>query len=202
MSRWQRKPEQPLDRAMREVEDDLARIKRELRSAASTPAMAERPAARPARGRRRKPHAAAPASVTDAVGTFMKQMLRPASRNQAPTYRTQHDLFDVAGTPTQQLEMDEFAFGDAPGDAVELPEPAGRAAAAPETERTAGAARPSAAPASRDPNQSSKLVHYLSAGGIRSYKPLRRVQREDRNRFFTWIAMAGVAVWLLYVVIR
>jgi len=35
-----------------------------------------------------------------------------------------------------------------------------------------------------------KLAHYLGAGSIRSYKPLKRVQRQTRNRFFMWLGLS------------
>ncbi len=132
----------------------------------------------------------------------MQQMLRPASQDQAPTYRTREDLFDVAGTPAQQIEMDQFAFDEGQTRSSDQAAETDLFRAAETRETADGAAQADRTGSSRESDQGSKLVHYLSAGSIRSYKPLRRVQREDRNRFFAWVGLAVAAVWILYVVVR
>jgi len=47
-----------------------------------------------------------------------------------------------------------------------------------------------------------KLVHYLSAGSIKTYRPPKHGQREMRNRFWMWVGLSCLALWLLYVVVR
>ena len=47
-----------------------------------------------------------------------------------------------------------------------------------------------------------KLAHYLSAGSIKSYKPLKHVQRQTRNRFFMWLGLSLIALWFIYAVVR
>ncbi len=47
-----------------------------------------------------------------------------------------------------------------------------------------------------------KLVHYLSAGSIKTYHPAKRGQREMRNRFLMWVGLSCLALWLIYVVVR
>lgn len=177
------KREQPVDRAVRELEQEIARVKRELRRAEQGPPPAAHPAA---------PAAAVP-DTPDTMTRFVKKMLAPAAREVQPSYRVRNDLFDVADTPLEQLELEPIAFGD-------------RAAAEPDlfhaADRDGAAAASDGAHGERQSAGGSKLVQYLSTGGIRSYKPLRRVQREERNRFFAWLGLAGAALWLLYVIVR
>jgi hypothetical protein len=49
----------------------------------------------------------------------------------------------------------------------------------------------------------SKLMQYLAPGSIKSYRPpLKHVQRQTRNRFFTWMGLSCVVLWVIYVVVR
>jgi hypothetical protein len=47
-----------------------------------------------------------------------------------------------------------------------------------------------------------KLAHYLGAGSIKSYKPLKHAQRQARNRFFMWLGLSFVALWVIWFIIR
>ena len=48
-----------------------------------------------------------------------------------------------------------------------------------------------------------KLGQYLASASIRPPKPqLKHVLRENRNRFYLWLGLSFVAVWLIYAVVR
>ena len=71
-------------------------------------------------------------------------------------------------------------------------------AADPDLFAAAQVARPPAA-AHTDQN----LGRYLAAGSFKIPKPtLKRVQRETRNRFFMWLGLSAIVIWLIVVVIR
>jgi hypothetical protein len=52
------------------------------------------------------------------------------------------------------------------------------------------------------PNVPEKLAHYLGAGSIRSFRSPKRGQRETRNRFFMWVGLSGLLLWVIYWVVR
>ena len=48
-----------------------------------------------------------------------------------------------------------------------------------------------------------KLGQYLASASLRPPKPqLKHVQRENRHRFYLWLGLSFVAVWLIYAVVR
>ncbi len=52
-------------------------------------------------------------------------------------------------------------------------------------------------------NAGGKLGQYLASAGQRPPKPqLRRVQNENRHRFYLWLGLSCVAVWLIYAVVK
>ena len=52
-------------------------------------------------------------------------------------------------------------------------------------------------------NDSGKLGQYLASASLRPPKPqLKHVQRENRHRFYLWLGLSFVAVWLIYAVVR
>ena len=188
MAGWHKR-ERPVDRAARELEQKLANVRREIRQLSE-------PATTP--GTAAPGHGAPPAAVGaggngDGMTAFVRRMLRPTGKDVAVTYRSRRDLFDVADRAVTQLELDPLTQP-----AVAEPDLFSAAA-----QTAAGAAVPRAnAPGDRLVARGSKLMEYLCAGSIRTYKPLRRVQREERNRFFTWMGVALAAVWLIWVIVR
>ena len=87
--------------------------------------------------------------------------------------RPRHDLFDAPVNPLGELD-------DAP---VTLP-----------------VAQPELFPATY---AGGKLGEYLASASLRPPKPqLRRVQSENRHRFYLWLGLSLVAVWLIYAVVR
>ena len=123
-------------------------------------------------------HMDRPVVPSKSVTQFVKEMLAPPSNRPAPAARKpRRDLFDVEAEPLKELEAEAIAF-------AAKPEPDLFKPAAPVREHD------------------RKLVQYLSAGGIRTYKPLKHVQRQVRNRFFMWLGLSAVALWVLYAVVR
>jgi hypothetical protein len=55
-----------------------------------------------------------------------------------------------------------------------------------------------AKPATRE----SKLARYLEAGRVESSIPLRRVQRETRNKFWMWLVLGLIVVLFICIVVR
>jgi hypothetical protein len=117
---------------------------------------------------------------------FFKGMLAPATESVTTSYRAQPDLFDIGAEPLKELAAEPIAF-------ARKPEP-DLFAAAPSA--TPNAAAPDA------PHSAEKLAHYLSAGSIRTYRPLKRAQREARNKFFMWMGLSLGAFALIYFVVR
>ncbi|MCG3148514.1 MAG: hypothetical protein PCFJNLEI_01958 [Verrucomicrobiae bacterium] len=125
----------------------------------------------------------APPSRVASFKSFVKEMLTPPAR-QAPagSARRSHDLPDVTTNPMHDLEAEAIPF-------VQNREPdlftqAGR--------------QPALAGEADD-----RLGRYLAAGSTRPPKPtLKRVQRETRNRFFMWLGLSLVTLWLIIVVVR
>ena len=53
------------------------------------------------------------------------------------------------------------------------------------------------------PTARTKLAEYLASASVKPPKPqLKHVQRENRHRFYLWIGLSFVAVWLIIAVVR
>jgi hypothetical protein len=170
----------PVDRAVEELDEKLAQVQHELRIIKCDPS---RTAVNQTRGKR---------PSAKAVAQFIKDILTPpAKKPVTPSCQTHRDLFDSPAEPLKDLEGAPVAF--APRVEADLFSKTG----APLSQT----AEPSAQiDCSTKPEE--KLAHYLSAGSIKSYKPLKRVQRQTRNRFFMWIGLSLVALWFIYAVVR
>jgi hypothetical protein len=124
---------------------------------------------------------------------FVKGLLAPTKREMDASDRVRQDLFDVNAEPLKELEAEPIAFAKKlEPDLFPHPSSTGNLAitgtAALETAQVV-------------PPQ-EKLAAYLGAGSIRSYKPLKRVQRQTRNRFFMWLGLSFFALWIIWFVIR
>ena len=191
MAGWHKR-ERPVDRAARELDQKLASVRREsqqLSDPTATPA-ATPSASSPGHGERR---VAVTGGNGEGLTAFLRGMLQPARKEVPVTYRSRRDLFDVADRAVTQLELDPLTRPAAPEpDLFTAP-----------AQTTAGAATSSTQlPHDRLVARGTKLMDYLCAGSIRTYKPLRRVQRQERNRFFAWMGVAVAAVWLIWVIVR
>jgi hypothetical protein len=120
------------------------------------------------------------ATTGTSVTGFVKDLLKPPAAKPSPPRKTRRDLFEAVDEPLKDLEAEPIAF--APKNEPDLFVSPTRIDCAPKPEE--------------------KLAHYLSAGSIKSYKPLKHVQRKTRNRFFMWMGLSVVAVWLIWAVIR
>ncbi len=127
--------------------------------------------------------------VPPATTGFVKDMLTPARRQTEPTYHAKRkDLFDVPADPLRELEPAPVATSRA---------------VSPELFHASGGNGTRAVAA--DSSAQDKLLTYLSAGSVRAcgpHRPLKGVQRRERNRFFGWIGLAVATLWLLYVMVR
>jgi len=168
----------PIDRAISDLDHQIATVQRQLREMSHDPAS----------------EVGAAVSPTERVTRFVKGILSPPEDTAAAS-RARQDLFDVAAEPLKELEAEPIAFAHKPE---------------PDLFATATASATSAAPirstaaletAQVVPPQ-DKLAHYLGAGSIKSYKPLKRAQRQLRNRFFMWLGLSFVALWIIWFVIR
>ena len=113
------------------------------------------------------------AAPRESVRNFFWNFLKPPARR--PVVRQLTDLFDQPVNPLHELD-------DTP---VALPVPG---------------AQPELFTAT---NAGGKLGQYLASAGQRPPKPqLRRVQNENRHRFYLWLGLSLVAVWLIIAVVR
>ena len=163
-----RKKSRPVDRAVAELEQQIAEVQRQLRHVAQP----------------ETPRAAGSSSADNVVG-FVKEMLTPNRRTAVNAHRPRADLFDVGNETLKELETD--------GIVTASPAVAGHEQYG---EPLAVSTPPKIAP------HDERLMHYLNAGTFRGQRPIKRIQRQQRNRFFMWIGLSFVALWLLYVVIR
>ncbi len=185
--RFHSKRSDPIDRAINDLDHQIASVQRQLRAMSNDRAPSRSPS--DARG------------TGFSVGTmsqFVKGILSPSD---VPTKddRARNDLFDVGAEPLKELEAEPIAF-------AHKPEPdlfANSSAVAPPA---AAYSMPTGSAPALETAQvvppREKLAHYLGAGSIKSYKPLKRVQRQTRNRFFMWLGLSFVALWIIWFVIR
>ena len=173
----------PVDRAVEDLEKQIATLQKQMRQLSADGASGVTHSSSGGE---------APVqefSRTEKATRFVKDMLRPPPKKPvSPSYRTRKDLFDVAAEPLKELEAEPIAF--VPKTDEDL-----FGATAATTAKAAGQIDCSTKP-------EEKLAHYLSAGSIKTYKPLKRVQRQTRNRFFMWLGLSFFALWILYAVVR
>jgi hypothetical protein len=179
----------PIDRAIGDLNHQIATVQRQLRELSNDPARATSVGQSVADARH------ITVSPTTKVTRFVKGILSPSDDTTAAANRARQDLFDVAAEPLKELEAEPIAF-------AHKPEPdlfATTTATATHTTPTRGTA---ALETAQVVPPGEKLAHYLGAGSIKTYKPLKRAQRLNRNRFFMWIGLSCVALWIIWFVIR
>lgn len=172
-----RKPSRPVDRAVDELDRQIAELQKQLRQFDHQP------------GGDVSSQVGEPA-VTAKITGFVKHMFAPARKQNTESFHARTDLFDAGHEPLRDLETDGISVARKPdpdlfSHTVDVgSEPGGFAAA------------------TTAPQATEKLTRYLSAGSIKTYKPLKRAQRQTRNRFFMWLGLSFVAFWIIYVVAR
>ena len=183
--RW--KHPDPIDRAITDLDQRIATVQRQMREVASNPA-------RTGGNRHVDPNVRmqAPAAGGRFVG-LIKGILAPPATTLDESKRVRQDLFDVNAEPLKELEAEPIAFAKkAEPDLFAHPPLSG----SPPSVGTAALEIAQVVP------PKEKLAHYLGAGSIRSYKPLKRAQRQTRNRFFMWLGLSFFALWIIWFVIR
>jgi hypothetical protein len=183
--RW--KQPDPIDRAISDLDQQIATVQRQMREVTSSPTRD---------GRIHHADATAWKQTPASAGTFtrfVKGMLGPTKRELDASDRVRQDLFDINAEPLKELEAEPIAF-------AKKPEP-DLFAQPPSTGSSVITGTAALEVAQVVPPQ-EKLAAYLGAGSIRSYKPLKRVQRQTRNRFFMWLGLSFFALWIIWFVIR
>ena len=173
---FRRKSADPIDRAIDDLDRQIATLQRQLRE------MGTQPGGGPEPRRSEAP--------VQSFTRFVKGVLAPPRRSTDSLSRAREDLFDVKAEPLKELEAEPIAFANRPEPDLFTRAPGAVPASATALE-TAQVVPPH-----------EKLAHYLGAGSIKSYKPLKHVQRKNRNRFFMWMGLSLVALWIIWFVIR
>ena len=185
--RFHSKRDDPIDRAISDLDHQIASVQRQLRALTSDPTRAVSAGQSPAD----PPHATGSPAVK--LTRFVKEILSPPHDTAAN--RARQDLFDVAAEPLKELEAEPIAF-------AHKPEPDLFVASAASAIQTTPVSGTGALETAQVVPPQEKLAHYLGAGSIKSYKPLKRAQRQARNRFFVWLGLSFVALWIIWFVIR
>jgi hypothetical protein len=180
--RFRSKRADPIDRAISDLDHQIATVQRELRELAGDPGRSGDVG-----------HAAVSPPKTITRGS--QDVLSASAANRSTPDRARHDLFDVGAEPLKDLEAEPIAF-------AHKPEPDLFAPATASGTRTTPAASTAALETAEVVPPQKKLAHYLGAGSIKSYKPLKHAQRQARNRFFMWLGLSFVALWIIWFVIR
>ncbi|MGD1019396.1 MAG: hypothetical protein ABSA12_08760 [Verrucomicrobiia bacterium] len=183
--RFRSKRGDPIDRAISDLDHQLASVQRQLRELSNDPAGRIHPDSK----------VGAAASPAKTVTRFVKGILSPADDATAAANRARQDLFDGGAEPLKELEAEPIAF-------AHKPEPDLFAATAAATTNTSPVRSTAALETAQVVPPGEKLAHYLGAGSIKSYKPLKHAQRQLRNRFFMWLGLSFVALWIIWFVIR
>ncbi|MGA2137882.1 MAG: hypothetical protein ABSH14_03370 [Verrucomicrobiia bacterium] len=164
----------PIDRAVHDLEHQIAKVQREMRELNSDPA--------------------AP-SKADTFAQRLKDILLPPRHTPNSFTRSRQDLFDVGAEPLKELEAEPIAFAQRVEPDLFATAPAPGTAAGVYTGTGALETAQVVPP-------KEKLAAYLGAGSIKTYKPLKHVQRQARNRFFMWLGLSLLALWIIWFVIR
>jgi hypothetical protein len=177
---FHRKRADPIDRAINDLDQKIATLQHQLRELET----------KPTHGLDRSQTSRLPHAPVQVLSDFVKNLLLPTNRATDSAHSVRQDLFDVSAEPLKDLEAEPIAFANRP-----------------EPDLFAGA--PSALIGGSVALETAevvpsheKLAHYLGAGSIKSYKPLKHVQREMRNRFFMWLGLSFAALWIIWFVIR
>jgi hypothetical protein len=186
--RFRSKRADPIDRAISDLDHQIATVQRQLRELAGP--------GRPGNVGH-SAGSAGPSTVSPVkkIARFVNDVLSPSADTHSKPDRARQDLFDVGAEPLKDLEAEPIAFAHKPEPDLFAP------ATAPGTRATPATNSAALESAEVVPPQ-KKLAHYLGAGSIKNYKPLKHAQRQARNRFFMWLGLSFVALWIIWFVIR
>ena len=162
----------PIDRAVHDLDHQIADLQRQMREFDN-----ETPAP----------------LKTATIAQRLRDVLLPPRRASSSLSRSRQDLFDIEAEPLKELEAEPIAFAQKaePDLFASAPAAAAGVYSGNSVLETAQVVPPK-----------EKLAAYLGAGSIKSYRPLKRVQRQARNRFFMWLGLSMVALWIIWFVIR
>jgi hypothetical protein len=177
---FHRKRADPIDRAINDLDQKIATLQHQLRELET----------KPVQGLDRSQTNRLPHAPVQVLSELIKNLLVPTKRATAPADSMRQDLFDVSAEPLKDLEAEPIAFANKREPDLFAGAP-GALVGGSVTLETAEVVP-----------QHEKLAHYLGAGSIKSYKPLKHVQREMRNRFFMWLGLSFAALWIIWFVIR
>ncbi|HUJ10622.1 MAG TPA: hypothetical protein VL171_11405 [Verrucomicrobiae bacterium] len=177
---FRRKPADPIDRAIGDLDEKIAALQRQLRELEIEPGQ----------GLDQAPTRRFSTVSAQGLSRFVGNMLRPKRRVPDPSHSMREDLFEVTAEPLKDLEAEPITFANKPEPDLFTGPPAAIAGASTALETA------EVVPSDK------KLAHYLGAGSIKSYKPLKHVQRQMRNRFFMWLGLSFAALWIIWFVIR
>jgi hypothetical protein len=119
MAIW-RKDTSPVDRAVEDLEQQIATLQRQMRAAEAGKTKPQSPVA----------------ATAESMTKFVKEMLTPPHKNISSAYRPKRDLFDGAAEPMKELEAEAIAF--APRPQTDLFAPAKKIDCAPKPEEKLG----------------------------------------------------------------
>jgi hypothetical protein len=175
----------PIDRAISDLDHQIATVQRQLRELSNDRARHVYPDS----------EVGATASPAEKISRFVKGIVPPSVHTTSTANRARQDLFDVAAEPLKELEAEPIAF-------AHKPEPDLFATASASATHTTPTTSTVALESAQVVPPQQKLAHYLGAGSIKSYKPLKHAQRQARNRFFMWLGLSFVVLWIIWFVIR
>lgn len=164
----------PIDRAVHDLDHQIANLQRQMREMDND---------------------SVPPSSAATFAQRVKDILLPPRDTPNSFTRSRQDLFDVGAEPLKELEAEPIAF------AQKVEPDLFASASAPGTAAGVYTGTGALETAQVFPPK-EKLAAYLGAGSIKTYKPLRRAQRQNRNRFFMWLGLSLVALWIIWFVIR
>jgi hypothetical protein len=174
---FHRKRADPIDRAIDDLDQKIATLQHQLREMEIRPTLV----------RERPQTSRLPSSPVQVLSQLIRNTLLPEKRMADSSGPLRQDLFDVNAEPLKDLEAEPIAFANRPE---------------PDLFASASAGASVALETAEVVPSHEKLAHYLGAGSIKSYKPLKHVQRQMRNRFFMWLGLSFAALWIIWFVIR
>ena len=157
---WIKKQESPVDRAARQVEDQIRVLERQIQELDSGKTVQQ----------------TEPSGVR--LAGYFKEMLTPPQTKHIAGTRSRRDLFDLSNEPLKDLAAEPVQFIARTESDLFVP------------------------PVSTTSTHDGKFAAFLSFGSVKTYRPLKHEQRENKKRFFIWVGLAVAALCLVWIVVR